>query len=129
MGYKKTNTTKRNKRGRTALFEKKRRQFNIYLNDEERLYITRQADRLDMETGVYIRSVAMGYNPVVPDREFRRQMMAVRDDIKSLFKMLDALHLTVQKRMAMLTDFGFLRRWVDGVKKELDFLDYWIKRL
>ena len=43
--------------------------------------------------------------------------------------MLEALHLTPQKRIEKLTDFGFLQRWIDGVKKELDFLDNWIKRV
>ena len=61
--------------------------------------------------------------------EFRREMMGVRSDIKSLFKVLESLHLTPQKRMEKLTDFGFLQRWVNGVKKELDFIDSWIKRL
>jgi hypothetical protein len=43
--------------------------------------------------------------------------------------MLESLHLTPQKRMEKLTDFGFLQRWINGVKKELDFLDNWIKRV
>ena len=119
----------KNKGGRTALFDKKRKPHKVYFNDEEWLKITQKSGRLDMDNGVYIRDTSLGYKPTVPDREFRREMMAVRSDIKSLFKMLEALHLTPQKRMEKLTDFGFLQRWIDGVKKELDFLDNWIKRV
>ena len=119
----------KNKGGRTALNDKKRRPHKVYYNAEEWDRITQKSSALDMDHGVYIRDVSLGYKPVVPDREFRREMMGVRSDIKSLFKMLEALHLTPQKRMEKMTDFGFLQRWISGVKKELDFLDNWIKRL
>ena len=125
-------TVKKNreyKRGRSALYDKKRKLHSVYYNVEEWDKITQKSSHLDMENGVYIREDSLGYKPVVPDREFRREMMGVRSDIKSLFKVLESLHLTPQKRMEKLTDFGFLQRWINGVKKELDFLDGWIKRV
>ena len=115
--------------GRTALYDKKRKPHKVYYNDQEWDEITQKSGHLDMDHGVYIRDVSLGYKPVVPDREFRREMMGVRSDIKNLFKLLESLHLTPQKRIEKLTDFGFLQRWINGVKKELDFLDNWIKRV
>lgn len=129
MGYKKDTERVKKKRGRTALFDKKRKSHVVYFTDEEWRSITYKASNLDMENSAYIRDVSLKYKPIVPDPEFRREMMAVRYDIKNLFKMLDALHLTEQKRLEMITSFGFLQRWINGVKKELDFLDKWIKRV
>lgn len=129
MGYKKDTEGVKKKRGRTALFDKKRKRHIIYLSDEEFAHITTNAARIDMDPGVYIRKVATGYKPAIPDPEFRREMMAVRYDVKNLFKWLEALHLTEQKRLEMIASFGFLQRWINGVKKELDFLDMWIKRV
>lgn len=126
----KTNKGKaKRKRGRTALFDKKRKAHAVYLSIEEYAHVTEVAAQLNMDTGTFIRMVATGYKPIIPDPEFRREMMAIRYDIKNLFKILESLHLTEKKRLEMITSFGFLQRWIKGVKKELDFLDMWIKRL
>lgn len=118
-----------NKRGRRTLYDQKRKPHAVYYSRKEWDMITAKATDLDMERGVYIREVSLGYHPVVADPEFRKEIMKIRSDIVNLFKILDSMDMTPEKRKAVLYDFGFLQRWINGVKKELDMLDYWYKRL
>lgn len=112
-----------------VLNNKKRRLHSVYCDDEEWNIISRKADALDMERSVYIREVSLGYKPTVPDREFRRQMMAIRDDILKHFQFLKSMNLTTEKRRQIISETGFQKYWTTCVKKELDFLNMWIKRL
>ena len=129
MDNKTTNVNIKKKRGRTALFYQKRRSHVVYYNDREWDIISSKSAHLDMDRGVYIREVSLGYKPTIPDRDFRQEMMRVRDDVKKLFQILESLNLSREKRLEKITEFGFLQRWTNGVKDELDFLDRWIKKV
>lgn len=112
-----------------GLKENVRKAHKIYFKDQEWKTITSKADALDMERSVYIREVSLGYNPVTPDREFRRELMAVRDDLKKFFAFISAKRWTQDERMKKLWDIGFFQIWSKGIMKELDFLNKWIRRL
>lgn len=122
MGYKKINTT-----GRKRLSDEKRKKYSVWLNENERGIISEKADAVGMSFSVYMRERAMDYNPIVPDPEFRQELMRVRDDIKRLFSILDKA-MTPEQRYKKITEWGFLRDWVRAGKKELRFCDKWIDR-
>jgi len=105
-----------------------RKAHKVYFSDDEWKSITSKANTLDMERSVYVREVSLGYNPVTPDREFRRELMAVRDDLKKFFAFVSAQRWTQDERMKKLWDIGFLKTWSKGIMKELDFLNKWIRR-
>lgn len=108
--------------------ENVRKAHKIYFKDDEWKAITSKANALDMERSVYVREVSLGYKPVTPDREFRRELMAVRDDLKKFFAFISAQRWTQDERMKKLWDIGFLKTWSKGIMKELDFLNKWIRR-
>lgn len=108
--------------------ENVRKAHKIYFKDDEWKTITSKANVLDMERSVYVREVSLGYKPVTPDREFRRELMAVRDDLKKFFAFISAQRWTQDERMKKLWDIGFLQTWSKGIMKELDFLNKWIRR-
>ena len=108
--------------------ENVRKAHKIYFKDDEWKTITSKANALDMERSVYVREVSLGYKPVTPDREFRRELMAVRDDLKKFFAFIAAQRWTQDERMKKLWDIGFLKTWSKGIMKELDFLNKWIRR-
>lgn len=108
--------------------ENVRKAHKIYFKDDEWKTITSKANALDMERSVYVREVSLGYKPVTPDREFRRELMAVRDDLKKFFAFISAQRWTQDERMKKLWDIGFLKTWSKGIMKELDFLNKWIRR-
>ena len=108
--------------------ENVRKAHKIYFKDNEWKAITSKANALDMERSVYVREVSLGYKPVTPDREFRRELMAVRDDLKKFFAFISAQRWTQDERMKKLWDIGFLKTWSKGIMKELDFLNKWIRR-
>ena len=122
MGYKKKNTT-----GRKRLSDEKRKKYSVWLNENERSIISEKADAVGMSFSVYMRERAMDYNPIVPDPEFRQELMRVRDDIKRLFSILDKA-MTPEQRYKKITEWGFLRDWEKKKKKELRFCDKWIDR-
>ena len=108
--------------------ENVRKAHKIYFKDDEWKTITSKANALDMERSVYVREVSLGYKPVTPDREFRRELMAVRDDLKKFFAFISAQRWTQDERMKKLWDIGFLKTRSKGIMKELDFLNKWIRR-
>ena len=108
--------------------ENVRKAHKIYFKDDEWKTITSKANALDMERSVYVREVSLGYKPVTPDREFRRELMAVRDDLKKFFAFISAQRWTQDERMKKLWDIGFLKTWSKGIMKELDFLNKCIRR-
>ena len=122
MGYKKQNTT-----GRKRLSDEKRKKFSVWLNEYELRIINEKADAVGMNLSVYMRTRAMDYTPIIPDPEFRQELMRVRDDIKRLFSILDKA-MTPEQRYKKITEWGFLRDWVKAVKKELRFINKWIDR-
>ena len=60
--------------------ENVRKAHKIYFKDDEWKTITSKANALDMERSVYVREVSLGYKPVIPDREFRRDLLRRRRD-------------------------------------------------
>lgn len=109
--------------------ESVRKAHKIYFNDDEWKVITSKANALDMDRSVYVREVALGYNPVIPDREFRRELMAVRDDLKKFFAFISAQRWTQEERMKKLWNIGLLDVWKTGIQRELEFLNKWIRRV
>ena len=65
MGYKKGDTTNKKKRGRTALFDKKRKPFKIYLNDEAKAFLREWAPL----------KATLAHKPFNPDSEEYRALM------------------------------------------------------
>lgn len=109
--------------------ENVRRAHKTYFTDDEWIIIKEKADTLEMAPSVYVREVALGYNPVKPDRDFRRELMLVRDDIKKFFSFVSLQKWTQEERINKLSEFVFLSTWAKSVSKELKFLNYWIRRL
>lgn len=100
----------------------------IYYKDDEWKTVTSKSNALDMERSVYVREVSLDYNPVTPDREFRRELMAVRDDLKKFFAFISAQRWSQDERMKKLWNIGFLQTWSKGIMNELEFLNKWIRR-
>ena len=119
---------KKKKKSSDGFKENVRKAHKIYFKDDEWKTITSKANALDMERSVYVREVSLGYKPVTPDREFRRELMAVRDDLKKFFAFISAQRWTQDERVKKLWDIGFLKTWSIGIMKELDFLNKWIRR-
>lgn len=109
--------------------ENVRRAHKTYFSDDEWRIILEKADNVEMAPSVYVREVALGYKPVKPDREFRRGLMQVRDDLKKFFAFVSLQGWSQDERKKKLSEFGFFSVWAEGVAKELKFLDYWIRRL
>jgi hypothetical protein len=105
-----------------------RKAHKIYYKDDEWKTVTSKSNALDMERSVYVREVSLDYNPVTPDREFRRELMAVRDDLKKFFAFISAQRWSQDERMKKLWDIGFLQTWSKGIMNELEFLNKWIRR-
>ena len=105
-----------------------RKAHKIYYKDDEWKTVTSKSNALDMERSVYVREVSLDYNPVAPDREFRRELMAVRDDLKKFFAFISAQRWSQDERMKKLWDIGFLQTWSKGIMNELEFLNKWIRR-
>ena len=105
-----------------------RKAHKIYYKDDEWKTVTSKSNALDMERSVYVREVSLDYNPVTPDREFRRELMAVRDDLKKFFAFISAQRWSQDKQMKKLWDIGFLQTWSKGIMNELEFLNKWIRR-
>ena len=108
--------------------EEVRKAHKIYYKDDEWKTVTSKSNALDMERSVYVREVSLDYNPVAPDREFRRELMAVRDDLKKFFAFISAQRWSQDERMKKLWDIGFLQIWSKGIMNELEFLNKWIRR-
>ena len=106
-----------------------RRPHKVYFTDDEWRTIKAKSDNVDSAPSVYVREVALGYKPVKPDRDFRRELMRVRDDLKKFFSFVSLQGWTQEERKQKLSEFGFLFRWAEGILKELKFLDFWIRRL
>lgn len=119
----------RHKQKDTAKVDKKRRGHKIYFSPDEWKRVVAKADWVKRESSVYVREVALGYKPVVPDPEFRHELMRCRDDIKKLFSFLKRQGLAQEERLNYISQLPFLRRWIMAVEKILDFLDIWIKRV
>ena len=109
--------------------ENVRRAHKTYFSDDEWRIILEKADNLEMAPSVYVREVALGYKPVKPDRDFRRELMLVRDDLKKFFAFVSLQKWPQEERRKKLSDAGFLTMWARGIAKELKFLNYWIRRL
>ena len=105
-----------------------RKAHKIYYKDDEWKTVTSKSNALDMERSVYVREVSLDYNPVTPDKEFRRELMAVRDDLKKFFAFISAQRWSQDERMKKLLDIGFLQTWSKGIMNELEFLNKWIRR-
>lgn len=105
-----------------------RKAHKIYYKGDEWKTVTSKSNALDMERSVYVREVSLDYNPVAPDREFRRELMAVRDDLKKFFAFISAQRWSQDERMKKLWDIGFLQTWSKGIMNELEFLNKWIRR-
>lgn len=120
---------RRYKRTDEDVSPKKRWPHKIYFSDDEWRRVVAKADWLNRETSVYVREVALGYKPVVPDPEFRHELWRCRDDIKKLFGFLSGLRLVEEKRYEYISIRPFLEKWTAGVEKILTFLDKWIKRV
>ena len=108
---------------------KRRRGHQIYFSPDEWQRVLTKADWVKRAPAVYAREVSLGYKPVVPDPEFRHELMRCRDDIKKLFSFLKRKELAQEERLNFISQLPFLRRWVTAVEKILDFLDMWIKRV
>ena len=106
-----------------------RKQHKIYLSDEEWSTIGDHSRALEMRRADYIRNVALGYKPLPPDREFREELMKVRMDLKNLFIFINSRHWSESERQQRLAEVGVFKRWTEAVfKKEIEFLDKWIKK-
>ena len=106
-----------------------RQQHKVYFSTTEWDIVCRMAERVNRTPSVYLREVALAYKPAVPDPEFRHGLMCVGDDIRKLFAYLKGMNLTEQERYQFIGTIGFMGRWVTGVKRELDFIEKWIKRV
>lgn len=120
---------KNDRRGRKVLAEQKRKKHAVYFSDEEWKIITEKAVSLDMDRGVFLRAVSLGYKPQKPDPELRHELMNIRHDISSLFHILRHLNLATEERWKYITEIDFLRRWEGCVETELSFIDFWIKNI
>ena len=118
----------RGRKSSATFKEDVRKAHKIYYKDDEWKTVTSKSNALDMERSVYVREVSLDYNPVAPDREFRRELMAVRDDLKKFFAFISAQRWSQDERMKKLWDIGFLQIWSKGIMNELEFLNKWIRR-
>ena len=120
------------KRGRKSISDgavsHARKQHKIYLNDEEWNLIGERSRQLKMRRADYIRNVDLGYKPLPPDREFREELMKVRMDLKNFFSFIKSRQWSDGERQQRLAEVGILRRWAEVIKKEIDFLEKWIRR-
>ena len=122
-------TKQRFKESETDPSDDRRRPHKVYFTDAEWKVIVGKADWVNRAPSVYLREVGLGYKPIVPDPEFRPQLMHIGDDIRKLFAFLKGMNLTQEDRYQTMCEIGFLKRWTEGVSKILDFLDKWIKRV
>lgn len=120
---------RRYKRNDDDKVDKKRRGHKIYFSPDEWERVVAKADWVKRESSVYVREVALGYKPAIPDPEFRHEMMRCRDDIKKLFSFLKNKGYSQGKRLEYISQQAFLKEWMGAVEKILDFLDMWIKRV
>ena len=122
-------TKQRFKESETDPSDDRRRPHKVYFTDAEWKVIVGKADWVNRAPSVYLREVGLGYKPIVPDPEFRHELMRCRDDIKKLFSFLKRKELAQEERLNYISQLPFLRRWISAVEKILDFLDMWIKRV
>ncbi len=133
MTYKRKYIKKQNKLapGRPFVTEKnpsKERPIrHIRMSDEEWEFARENAHLCHKQTGTYIRLLATGYRPLVPDPELKHQLAKVRIDIVNYAKHLEGLSDT--DRTLLLKDPDTHEIWTKGVKKELDFIDDLMRRL
>ena len=122
-------TKQRFKESESDISDDRRRPHKVYFTDDEWKVIVGKADWVNRAPSVYLREVGLGYKPIVPDPEFRHQLMRIGDDIRKLFAFLKGMNLSQEDRYQTMCEIGFLKRWTEGVSKILDFLDKWIKRV
>ena len=54
--------------------------------------------------------------------------MKVRMDLKNFFSFIKSRQWSDSERQQRLAEVGILRRWAEVIKKEIDFLEKWIRR-
>ena len=100
------------------------------LSEEEWMTITRKSTELDRRCADYIRDVALGYKPLPPDPEFRKELMRVRMDLKNLFAFVNSRNWSDEEREKRLAETDIFVPWTKAIfEKEIKFLEKWIKRL
>lgn len=122
------------KRGRKSIADgaesHARKQRKIYLSEEEWMTITRKSTELDRRCADYIRDVALGYKPLPPDPEFRKELMRVRMDLKNLFAFVNSRNWSDEEREKRLAETDIFIPCTKAIfEKEIKFLEKWIKRL
>lgn len=121
------------KRGRKSIADgaesHARKQHKIYLSDDEWKLISEKSAALSMNRAEFIREVCLGYKPLPPDPEFRKEMLRVRMDLKNHFNFVNAQRWTEEERRKKLAEAEFFCPWTEEIyNKEIKFLDEWIKR-
>ena len=133
MSYKRNYVSKKNKLapGRPFITDKKtskeRPIRHIRMSDDEWDFAQQNAHLCHKQTSTYIRQLAAGYRPMVPDPELKHQLAKVRVDIVNFAKRLAGLK--DEDRNLLLKDPNTNAIWSNGVKKELDFIDDLMRRL
>ena len=109
-------TKQRFKESESDISDDRRRPHKVYFTDAEWKVIVGKADWVNRAPSVYLREVGLGYKPIVPDPEFRHQLMRIGDDIRKLFAFLKGMNLSQEDRYQTMCEIGFLKRWTEGVK-------------
>ena len=132
MTYKRKYISKKNKLvpGRLLITEKnpskERKIRHIRMSDEEWNFATENARKCHKFTSTYIRELAAGYRPMVPDPELKHQLSKIRIDIVNFAKHLNGL--SDGDRSILLRDPNTHSIWAKSVKDELDFIDDLMRR-
>ena len=131
---KKTKEQLTKKRGRKKLSDgaisKARKKKNIYFSDMEWSKIGELSRTLNFHSrSQYIREVATGYRPMVPDPEMKKELMKVRTDLNKFWSYFDSKNFSDDERLGRIRNMDFQREWAKGIKAELMFINKWIKRL
>ena len=97
------------------------------MSDEEWNFATENARLCHKFTSTYIRDLAAGYRPMVPDPELKHQLSKIRIDIVNFAKHLNGL--SDGDRSILLRDPNTHSIWSKSVKDELDFIDDLMRRI
>ena len=100
----------------------------LRLSDEEKKYISGNAQRCKMNFSEYCRKVLLNYKPSVPDSKFRDELIAARRDIVNFANNIKKLQTDQEKRKQLLQSMPVIQKWWKSLFSLVEFLDKKIER-
>lgn len=106
-----------------------RKSRTLRLSDEEYCLVADKARKCRRNFSDYCRKVLLGYQPSVPDAEFRDGLLAARKDMVNFINFIKGMKMGPEERKQFLAQMPTIQTWWKCLFAEIEFIDRQMKRM